>query len=235
MVDDGSDDDSRACIRQLAARFPSRIRDLTGSDSQNRGAAHRLNQLVAEASGGWIAVLNSDDAFTPGRFELLQARLRGEETEFACGYLLIFDECGVGTGTKRGIEQPEFAFPGQLPVAELARQSSLTPILANQNFIATTSNMVFTRSLYERIGGFREFRYVHDWDFALRASVLGRCLYLPHFLTLYRSHRHNSIKTDASFIEREVRALFGEFEREFPATCAEKWVAMGIEGNRYLA
>jgi len=235
MVDDGSRDDSRSRVAHLAARFPERVRDLTGSESENRGAPYRLNQLVAEASGDWIAVLNSDDAFAPGRFELLQARLRERETEFACGCLLIFDEDGVGTGTKRGVEQPEFAFPEQLPVAELARQSALTPILANQNVIATTSNMVFSRSLHQRLGGFRDFSYVHDWDFALRASVSGHCLYLPQFLALYRSHPRNSIKTDGSFIEAEVRALFRDFEREFPAICAEKWVAMAIEGNQYLA
>jgi len=234
MVDDGSTDDSREVVGRLASSFGSRVRDLTSAGEGNRGAHVRLNQLVAAARCDWIAVLNSDDAFMPGRFELLRARLRCHDAEFACGQLLIMDEQGATRGTKRGIEQPEYPFPAALPCHELARDHDLLPLLCSQNFIATTSNMVFTRVLYERVGGFRDFRFVHDWDFALRAAASARCLYLPHFLSIYRSHASNSIKTDRGVIRDEVCELFRAFRSEFAAVCASPEARRGLEGNRYL-
>lgn len=233
VVDDGSTDDSADQIARLAASHPRRIRDLTGRSDGNRGAHERLNQLVAAARCEWVAVLNSDDAFTPGRFELLRQRCR-DGVEFVCGQLLIMDERGRAVGTKRGVEQPEYPFPRELDVPDLAKRQRLAPLLANQNFVATTSNAVFTRALHERLGGFRAFHYVHDWDFALRASLLGRCLYVPHFLSLYRSHPANSIKTDPAAIEAEVRRLMADVREDFPMCGADRDFAAGLAGNRYL-
>lgn len=234
LVDDGSLDGSATVIRQLAMNHPDRVRDLTTPQDGNRGAHERLNQLVRAARTEWIAVLNSDDVFAAGRFELLRDRLRCSDANFACGQLLIVDGTGGVVGTKRGVEQPEFPFPSGLGIESLTRANRLTPLLANQNFIATTSNMVFTRTLFEATGGFKAYRYVHDWDFALRASVVGRCLYLTQFLTLYRNHGHNSIKTEKSLIRSEVRELFAEFQADHPDCSRDPEVAKALAGNRYL-
>ena len=66
-------------------------------------------------------------------------------------------------------------------------------LMAEQNYIVTTSNMIFRKSLHARIGGFRNYRYVHDWDFALQAMQLGHSAYIPRFLTAYRIHAQNTI------------------------------------------
>ena len=81
-------------------------------------------------------------------------------------------------------------------------------LLDEQNYLITTSNMVFRKSLHARVGGFRPYRYVHDWDFALRAMLLGRGAYIRRFLTAYRIHSHNTI------LESERKAII---EIEFDA------------------
>ena len=40
------------------------------------------------------------------------------------------------------------------------------------NFVATTSNILMRRSLYDKIGGMRNLRCAYDWDFMLRAAAL---------------------------------------------------------------
>lgn len=233
LVDDGSPDGSRAVVERLARAYPGRVRELPGSGEANRGAARRLDELAAAARGEWLAVLNSDDAFVAGRFELVRRRAR-DGVEFACGHLVIVDEGGRVVGTKKGVLQPEYPFPDGFDARALAARHALAPILANQNVIATTSNMVFTRALWERIGGFREHRYVHDWDFALRAAALARCLYLPHPLAIYRLHGSNTITGGGSGIAEEVRRVFHEVLEDLPALREDPDFERGLLGNQYL-
>lgn len=233
LVDDGSTDGSAAQAARLAAAFPGRVRNLT-SGSENRGAALRLNQLVGESDCEWVAVLNSDDRFVAGRFSMLQGWLRNAVVDFVCGHLVIMNESGTPVGTKRGVEEPEYPFPRDLDVRLLVRRGELLPLLANQNFIATTSNMVFRRSLWERVGGFRDYRFVHDWDFGLRAAAFGRTLYLPHFLSSYRTHRGNTIQADKGRVAKETQAMFGRLLDEQPALRVRRGVEAGLRENRYL-
>jgi GT2 family glycosyltransferase len=230
LVDDGSRDRSPELIARLAGG--PRVRELPGS-GQNQGAALRLNQLVEAARCEWVAVLNSDDTFVAGRFEVLR-RHCADEVDLVCGHLTIQDANGRVIGTKRGVDEPEYPFPADFDAAaHLARGSLLAP-LANQNFIATTSNMVFRRSLHRRVGGFREYRYAHDWDFALRAAVLGRCRMLPHHLTVYRAHASNTISESKNAIREEVRRLFHAFLSDFPEAPRDPEVVRALRGNAYL-
>ena len=233
IVDDDSRDGSRAVIQQLVRSWPDRVHELPSSGQRNRGAHERLNELVAAAQEPWVAVLNSDDSFVAGRFEILRAHLsRG--AEFVCGSLSIADEHGSVVGSKCGVREPEYPFARDMDVAGHLVRGSLVPLLANQNFVATTSNMVFTRALHERVGGFRDYRYVHDWDFALRAAASGRCLALPHYLSIYRSHRANTIREDGRATVEEVKRLLRQFLLDFPKWGSEPEFVRALRGNRYL-
>lgn len=234
LVDDGSCDGSGRLLHELDGSHGGRVRNLTEPESENRGAAMRLNQLVAAARCNWIAVLNSDDAFVADRFEMAAARIRDCDAEFLCGHLLIMDHSGQVIGTKRGVREPEYPFPSRLDVAGCLASGNVLAPLANQNFIATTSNMLFTKELHQRVGGFADLRYAHDWDFALRASRCGRCLCLPHFFTIYRTHPGNTIKEDKRRVVAEVRHLFARFLADYPEITEQTDVQVALAGNRYL-
>lgn len=233
LADDGSSDGSEDLIVALEKADPRRVRRLPESARENLGAARRLDQLVSAARCEWVSILNSDDALADGRFETLRRWCRGS-VRFVCGSLVVVDEEGRMLGTKKSVLEPEYPFPSVLDAVNLVRRGDLVPLLVNQNFVATTSNMVFTRSLYTEIGGFRDFRYVHDWDFALRAAALGGALVLPHFLSLYRIHAANTIKEARSGVAREVRTLLRDFLADFPRFREDPRVVAGLRENRYL-
>ena len=70
IVDDCSPDDTRAVADRLSASDP-RIRVYTMP--QNAGPSAVRNHAIEHARGTWIAVLDADDAFTPGRLGRLVA------------------------------------------------------------------------------------------------------------------------------------------------------------------
>jgi glycosyltransferase involved in cell wall biosynthesis len=68
VVDDGSSDDTAACVRALA---DSRLRLII--HEMNRGKGPACNTGIAAAGGDWIVVLDSDDELVPGALECMHA------------------------------------------------------------------------------------------------------------------------------------------------------------------
>jgi glycosyltransferase involved in cell wall biosynthesis len=229
LVDDGSSDQSPAVIASLAALHP-RVRDLTEPQGGNRGAHQRLNQLVTSARNEWVAVLNSDDAFAPARFESVVPAMRRGAADFFFGDIIIVDDAGKAIGQKRGYLDPEYPFP--TAVDEEVRD--WRPLLFCQNFVATTSNLVFTKSLHTKVGGFAPRRYCHDWEFILRSAVLGRGTYVPQYFTCYRVHGANTISEAKQDVVSEVREMFEDVLGDFPDVQNDPEIRVNLAANRYL-
>jgi glycosyltransferase involved in cell wall biosynthesis len=214
LVDDGSRDGSDKIAASMAREHSGRVRDLTPPSGGNLGAHHRLNELVELAQCEWVAILNSDDVFVSGRFEAILRDPDFSDCDFAFGNVLFMDERGALAGARRG---PLDSWGVHLPCLDLARmvaERRFVELLFDQNYLITTSNMVFRKSLHARIGGFRPYRYVHDWDFALRATALGRAAYIRRFLTAYRRHAHNTILESERKATIEMKSMLDNFKVE---------------------
>lgn len=80
LVDDGSRDHTQALV---ADRYPS-VRYL---HQKNKGVSAARNTGIAAAKGEWIALLDSDDAWLPGKLSAQKARLETQP-----GHRLIHTE-----------------------------------------------------------------------------------------------------------------------------------------------
>jgi len=222
VVDDGSSDGSAKIAASMAAAHPGRVRDLTPPSGSNRGAHHRLNELVEAAACEWVAVLNSDDAFVSGRFEAIVGDPQFADCDFAFGNILFMNERGTLIGSRNGPLDSRTRFRPSSGLLRMAAERRFAELLLEQNYLVTTSNMVFRKSLHARVGGFRDYRYVHDWDFALRAMLLGRVAYIQRFLTAYRMHSHNTILENERKAFIETRSMLGNFKAEFSSGAGKR-------------
>lgn len=242
VVDDGSADGSRAVIRDLVRAYGHRVRDIGDESVGNKGAHVRLNELVHAAKHEFVAVLNSDDMFVPSRFVVAYPFLRAGSTQFVSGHILIVDADGRVFGRKRGWLDPEYPFPAELRCDRVmeadwrqpAWQEAFLSRLLNQNFIATTSNMMFTKALHDRVGGFRDYRYCHDWDFAIRAALHGDIGWCNQYLTLYRIHGNNTINDVKQRIQADVRRMFRVITTDFRGVGSGFLGRAGLRENEYL-
>src|SRR5690349_3190247 len=66
-VDDGSTDGTLAILNEYAHRRPQQVRVLRHPDGANRGIAATRNLGIIAARGEYVAFLDSDDLFEPGR------------------------------------------------------------------------------------------------------------------------------------------------------------------------
>jgi glycosyltransferase involved in cell wall biosynthesis len=67
LVDDGSVDSSTEIARQYAKRCPDRVRFLEHPGHASRGMSASRNLGVRSARGGYIALLDADDVWLPGK------------------------------------------------------------------------------------------------------------------------------------------------------------------------
>ena len=216
LCDDGSSDDSAQICAQIAKKNPEKVKDWSESPPKNLGAHHRLNQLCLQATQPWIRVLNSDDFFLPTSFETISLLSFTQKADFISGSLLICDADGVFLGTKKGIFEPEYPLPFELESKALLSKKDFVSLLLNQNYLATTTNMAFKKSLFLEAGGFRDFRYAHDWDFALRAAFLGNPIWSVAPLAVYRLHGKNTNLEISPHANGELCRLFASLLNEFP-------------------
>jgi glycosyltransferase involved in cell wall biosynthesis len=214
VLDDGSKDASPKIAASMAAAHSGRVRDLTPRSGGNRGAHHRLNELVERAQCEWVAVLNSDDVLVSGRFEAILRDPEFSDCDFAFGNVLFMDERGALAGAKRGPLDSWVLSRPSLDLLRMVAERRFSEVLSEENYLITTSNMVFRKSLHARIGGFRPYRYVHDWDFALRAMLVGRAAYIRRFLTAYRIHPRNTILENERKAVVETRLMLDSFKAE---------------------
>lgn len=234
LADDGSKDGSADLCVELALEFPQRVFDCSDKPSINSGAHNRLNQLCTLSRQPWIRVLNSDDFFLPGSFETICLLASTQQANLISGSMLICDETSQIKGTKRGVFDPEYPLPIKLEPKPLMYNEEVRRFLLNQNFIATTSNMAFTRDLFNRIGGFRDFRYAHDLDFALRATMHGVAIHTASFMVTYRSHSSNTISELSPHMDGEILRLYSSFLHDFREVEEDSEVVFLLKHNRHI-
>ncbi len=234
VVDDGSTDGSAELVQTISRQYGPLVKLLPGGPAGNMGAHERLNQLCHAAAGAWIAVLNSDDQFCANRFELVHEIARSQKCNFVAGTMLIIDESSLIIGTKRGHFEPEYPLPFELQNININKELNLFRILCSQNIIATTSNMLFTKDLYSKLGGFRDLRWCHDWDFALRACLEGKAIFSAHPLTKYRAHATNTIKEQSPHVDGEVVRLFAWLLEDYLWIDKDPSTIIALQSNRHL-
>jgi glycosyltransferase involved in cell wall biosynthesis len=201
VIDDGSSDDSVARIREKlkTCRFPHRF-----IARENRGAHHTINEAVALARGDYINILNSDDRFNPGRIEKMVAHVAAVGADWGFADVEVIDDRGehVTAPPVGSIESHVQAI-----LTSVYSAPTIGFALLRSNIAISTGNFFVRTEFFRKMGGFSNLRYVHDQEFALRATLLAEPIYVPEKLYDYRVHGSNTISEVGSKAIPETQAM----------------------------
>lgn len=189
VVDDCSPDETAAVVERWLAerRAVDRFAAVHFAvNAKNRGACDTINDGIAASHGDYVTILNSDDLYGPNRLALLVQAIKTTGTELAFTAVQAIDDVGQ-------------RLSGHLLALEIETTADFIEACTTtewaflvKNVAVSTGNLFFTRSLYRQLGGFRPLRYCHDWDFAMRALLLGRPTFVNSIEYFYRIHESNS-------------------------------------------
>lgn len=170
IVDDGSDDNSAAIIRQFAER-DSRIVVIT---KPNTGLADSLNVGIGRVRGEWIARIDADDICEPSRLER-QLEAARESPD------LVFIGTGLVTIDENGRPIKSYSYP--------KRHAALVRNLRTARKFPPHSSAFYRASAVRSVGGYRvRMKRSQDRDLWLRLSEVGLLAALPEPLVRFRKH-----------------------------------------------
>jgi glycosyltransferase involved in cell wall biosynthesis len=204
LVDDGSSDSSTGIALDYAARQPDRIRYLEHPGHANRGMSATRNLGVSQSRGELIALLDSDDVWTPSKLREQVAILdRLPEVDALCGTANYWRswEGGPDRLVKSGHAQGRPIAPPEalLGVYPLGRGKAPCP-----------SDLLVRRSAYVAVGGFDEsFRGFYEDQAFLTKLYLSRTVYFADTVWLnYRIHEAQCCAQTSDDAYHEVRNRF---------------------------
>jgi glycosyltransferase involved in cell wall biosynthesis len=185
VVDDGSTDDTVAVLR----RFEGRIRLVR---QENRGPAAARNRGLSEASGEFIAFLDSDDLWDKRKLERQVSFLEDHPSELICYTDEIWIRRGVRVNPrKRHAKWDGWIFEKCLPLC-----------------IISPSSVMMRRPFFELVGTFDEdFPVCEDYELWLRASARLPIRYLPEKLIIKRGGHDDQLSRRWGQDVYRVRAI----------------------------
>jgi len=200
VIDDGSKDRSVSKLVSLRDRF-----GFTLICQENRGVCKTLNRGIREAAhGDYISLLASDDFWHPDKLRHQMAGLSHHTgSEFCFSQAIEFtDESNPDAGTVF----PRKCFSGHV----------VDQVFVRQHVPAGT--MLFSRQLYDRLGGFDESLKEEDWDFVIRSAAVTSFVSINTPLLYYRSHQGNTMKTRsrAAIFHQKAKILAKNFDLVSP-------------------
>ncbi|WP_185938519.1 glycosyltransferase [Geodermatophilus aquaeductus] len=187
VCDDGSTDGSPEVLQS----FGEAIRVVR--HEVNRGEAAAKNTAVGATTSPWVALLDADDEFLPGRLAAVRDLLTREPDldVVTTDALLVHD--GVELGRWYGAHYPFAADDQRRAVLE-------------RNFVF--GNVVVRRDAFLASGGFDPaIAHATDWDLWIRMIHSGaRVGCIPRPLARYRLHE-SSLSSDRAAMSASIAAL----------------------------
>jgi glycosyltransferase involved in cell wall biosynthesis len=174
VVNDGSTDSTSTILE----RYGNKIRV---ESQENRGLSAARNTGLSRSSGEYVAFLDSDDVWLPGKLEIMIAALERNATAS-----LAFSEYGLMD--EDGIEYGRSAFGDPSAMLPLMKEQPFPFCFFNAAIIPST--WLARRRSLEQAGGFCEaFKGAQGYEdcwMLLLLRDLGEFLYVADKLTLYR-------------------------------------------------
>jgi GT2 family glycosyltransferase len=189
VLDDGSTDDTLACLEPLRAAVQL-------VSHPNMGESRTVNRGFELSKGDLVCVVNADDPLRPGAIAKIVEAYRAHPD--ALVLYPDWDEIGPDSEVIRQVRLPDFDLPTMLRTFN----------------IGIGPGVFITRRALELVGSRNpDLRYTGDLDYWFRVALRGRMVHVPEVLATHRVHA--AAASAAHRGERMAQEVVGLAERCF--------------------
>lgn len=183
--DDGSSDCTVGIIEKYVQLFPNKI-VLIKDEIKCGSAVSNFMQLTKYATADYVMYSDQDDFWLPNKIEVtLDSMKKVEITEGTDIPILVFTKYKVVDENLKEINKSEKG-------SQIEKKRMKLNQLIVQNCVTGCLSMV-NKALYSLIGDYDKNILMHDWWTALIASSMGKIIYIPEEVMLYRQHGNNVV------------------------------------------
>ena len=183
VVDGGSTDGSVDILRQYSKRLSGWISE------PDSGYADAVAKGFTRTTGELMCWVDSGDLLLDGALRSARGAIASTGADLVFGDDLHIDEEGAVIAHSR------------------ADVHSLSLVMLYGGWTPLQDACFWRRSMYDRIGGLEvTLRRAADYDFFLRASLSGRCVYTPNIYSAFRRHNGQTSVADAGGYKAERQA-----------------------------
>lgn len=211
IVDDGSADGSPALAESIAREHPGKIRAVRHPDGGNHGAGASRNLGIESATCDWIAFLDADDYYLPGRFRKDAETLAGDPALDGA-----YDALGLDlSDDKDDWWRKSGNYQGLVTMARAYRPehlfSHMNPVGIDGSF--STDAIVVHRRIFDKTGcKFSPMKFGEDTLLWMQMAAVGRlaAASIATPVAMRRVHAGNSIRSNTDR-RATIAAVFAAF------------------------
>ncbi len=210
LIDDGATDGSTRIAADYAAHYPQNIRIFEHAGHANLGVTRTRNFGAEHAGGEFLAFLDADDVWLPGKLEMQVAAMQANpDAGLVCGPSEYWHDWDANAEERNHVP----------PVAPGGRLYFPPELLAASYPFGTfgapcPSSFLLRRTAFDRIGGFVEDFRPSTYQLYEDAAFLTKAyLNVPVYVTEQHTDRYRCHAT--SIWHRTKRTTRDEAERRF--------------------
>ncbi|HFQ81018.1 MAG TPA: glycosyltransferase, partial [Desulfobacterales bacterium] len=207
IINDGSTDNTAHEIRRFIKDYPRQA--ITFANQDNMGPQRAIHNALQKAKGTFIALLNSDDMYSPRRLDKMISAMRKNNSCFAFSNITFIQE--EGGGKEAESETADYIGKIESKLKGLKNQRNIIYALLDFNVAVSSGNFIFGRWIYDQLQGFSTLNLAHDWDFILEATFLTKPIFVDAKLYKYRIHPENTYKKLNHQAIIETEAVLSKF------------------------
>jgi glycosyltransferase involved in cell wall biosynthesis len=200
IADDGSTDDTAGIFSAIKDK---RIRYLPLSHTGHLGKVRNAGAFAGK--GEWIAFLDADDTWLPGKLEKQFALVKSSGRRWCYSGFVHVDELGNVIPPRAGAFHP--------------CSGNITASLLKNDATVVICTVLVERKLFEETGGFstdERLKLRGDYELALRLSVLAEAIASPEILVRVLEHANRVTHSVPDPFERSAMPyrLFLEYAND---------------------
>jgi glycosyltransferase involved in cell wall biosynthesis len=208
LIDDGSSDRSMRVALDYADRSPDRVRYLQHDGHANRGAAPSRNLGLEASKSKFVAFIDSDDVWRPGKLSGQLAILEQyPDVGMVCGAVNYWRSWDGGADQVMASGEPVGGI--SRPPATALRLYPLGTAVA-----PCPSDVLVRRSVLNEVGGFEDefigpLQLYEDQAFLVKVYLNTPVYFAPNIWLDYRIHEESCVaRVTSDGLEPEMRRYF---------------------------
>lgn len=188
FIDGGSNDETMQIVNEYREHFAYIV-----SEPDN-GQSNAINKGFAQATGDIFTWLNCDDQLAPGALFAIALAFYYSKADLVAGVCRVFNEDGTEM-----LQHLTGCFNGPLPLEDLLDIENRW--LSGQFFYQP--EVMFTRRLWERAGGYVDESLVYSMDYELWVRFAAKCARLHVIsrpIAVFRLHEQQKTNTVETYL-----------------------------------